>query len=72
MAENVKGEKKPNPFGKFFRELRAEFKKIVWPSKKTVISQSAVVLVAVIAMGLIVAGFDFVLIKGVQWFIGLF
>ena len=47
--------KKPNPFVRFgknlknwFKELRRESKKVVWPDKKTVLKSSAVVLVTVV------------------------
>ena len=51
-------EKKPNIFkrvfgaiGKFFRDLVSEVKKVVWPSKKQVINNTAVVLVLCIISG---------------------
>ncbi len=50
--------KKPNIFkrifgaiGKFFKDTVAEVKKVVWPSKKQVINNTAVVLVVCILSG---------------------
>ncbi|MBQ8296848.1 MAG: preprotein translocase subunit SecE [Ruminococcus sp.] len=53
--------KKPGKVSKWFKDLKSEFKKVVWPSKKTVVNNTAVV-VAVVAMaaalvGLLDAGF---------------
>ena len=31
--------------GRYFRDLRSEFKKIVWPSKKQIINNTVVVLI---------------------------
>lgn len=57
--------KKQNPFVKFgeslknwFKELRRESKKVVWPDKKTVLKGSAVVLVTVVVLGVVIWGID--------------
>ncbi|MGP1361189.1 MAG: preprotein translocase subunit SecE [Candidatus Fimenecus sp.] len=57
--------KKPNPFVRFgknlknwFKELRRESKKVVWPDKKTVLKSSAVVLVTVVILGIVIWGID--------------
>ncbi len=53
--------KKPNKVAKWFKDLKSEFKKVVWPSKKTVINNTSVVLAVVvfsaILMGLVDTGF---------------
>lgn len=49
--------------GKFFRDQRAEMKKIVWPSKKQVVNNTAIVLAAVAIFAVVTGGFD--------WLIGL-
>lgn len=41
-----KGAKKQNRFVKFFKDLKSELKKVVWPSKQKVINNTAIVLVA--------------------------
>ena len=58
-------EKKPNVFkrvfgaiGKFFRDLVSEVKKVVWPSKKQVINNTAVVLVVCIICGIALFAID--------------
>ena len=50
--------KKKNPVAKYFRELKSEFKKVVWPSKKTVINNTFVVLVTMVASAIVVWGLD--------------
>jgi len=53
--------KKPGKVAKWFKDLRSEFKKVVWPSKKTVVNNTAVVLAVVVfsavLVGLLDAGF---------------
>ena len=60
MAE-AKAEKKPNFFKKvaaYFRDLRSEFKKVTWPSKKQVFNNTLVVLVTIVLGGIVVWGLD--------------
>lgn len=50
--------KKPNKAAKYFRDLKSEFKKVVWPSKKSVVNNTGVVLAAMVISGLAVWGLD--------------
>lgn len=50
--------KKPNPVVKYFKDLRSEFKKVVWPSRKTVLNNTGAVLVSMIVSGLAIWGLD--------------
>ena len=66
--------KKPNffvrtgrRFSKWFREMRSELKKVVWPSGKQLVNNTLVVLAAVLIVGIIVCVFDYV----AGWGIGL-
>ncbi len=43
---------------KYFKDLRSEFKKVVWPSKKTVFNNTVVVLITLIVSGVFVWGID--------------
>ncbi len=43
---------------KYFKDLKSEFKKVVWPSRKTVINNTVVVLIALIISGIFVWGLD--------------
>lgn len=60
-AKSASKEKKPNVFvrmGKgikrFFKELKSECKKIVWPEAKTVLKSSLVVIVSVVIIGAVI------------------
>ena len=57
--------KKPNIFvrmgtglSRWFREMKSELKKVVWPSGKQPMRADVVVLVAVLIVGIIVCLFD--------------
>ena len=43
---------------KYFRDVKGEWKRIVWPSKKTVINNTIVVLVLVLCVAIVVWGLD--------------
>lgn len=61
MATNEKAKKKPfSAIAKFFRETKAEFKKVIWPTKKQLINNSIVVIVTIIAAGIFVCALDVV------------
>ena len=62
MAET---NKKPNFFvrtgkrlAKWFREMKSELKKVIWPSGKQLLNNTLVVLVSVLIVGIIVCLFD--------------
>ena len=70
MAET---NKKPNffvrtgkRFSKWFREMKSELKKVVWPSCKQLLNNTIIVLVAVLIVGVIVCLFDFVAGLGID------
>ena len=44
--------KKPNRIVKFFKDLISEVKKVVWPSKKQHLNNSAIVLAVCILSGI--------------------
>ena len=43
--------KKPNRVVKYFKDLKSEFKKVVWPSKKAVINNTGAVLATMVVSG---------------------
>lgn len=66
MAETAK-QKKPSIWsriGKFFKDCRSEFKKLVWPTPKQLLKNSAVVLVSIIVVGACLALVDYGLNQG--------
>lgn len=73
MAKKKADEKKPNIFvrmgkgiSKFFRETKAEIKKIVWPTPKATFKNTGIVLLAMLVVGLVIFGLD----SGLQWLFG--
>ena len=48
---------------KFFKETRAETKKVVWPERRYVAVATLIILVLVFLTGLYVMGVDFVFTK---------
>ena len=61
-SENV-GTKAKGGLTAVFKNLKAEFKKIIWPSKQTFTKQMIAVVVASVIIGLMVAIFDLVIVK---------
>jgi preprotein translocase subunit SecE len=65
--KSAKKEKKPGFFskvGRFFRDMKSEWKKIVWPSKKQVWNNTLVVLTVMAIVGVAVWILDWLLING--------
>ena len=58
--------KQPNKVAKYFKDLKSEFKKVVWPSKKKVINNTSVVLGSIVLMGIFVGLLDTGLFKLLQ------
>ena len=56
---------------RFFRELRSELKKVVWPSKSQMINNTLIVLLCVVLVGVFIWVFDLVASLVVQGIIGL-
>lgn len=50
--------KKKGGMRKWFRELKAELKKVVWPTRKQVVNNTGVVLSIMVAMALFLFGVD--------------
>ena len=66
MSENVKAPKKS-----WFKNLKAEFKKIVWPDKKTIAKETVAVVAVTIILGLIISVLDFIITYGVDKLVNL-
>ena len=66
MAE----EKKVKDRGRWFREMKSELKKVVWPNRKTVMENTGTVLLCSLVIGVCIWVFDFVAVSAVQMLIG--
>ena len=58
--------------GRWFREMKSELKKVVWPSGKTVLKNTLTVLAVSLAIGVCIWVFDAVATLIIQWLLGLF
>ena len=56
---------------KYFRDLRGEFKKIIWPTFPTVLRNTGVTLAMCAIMGLVICVIDFGLGKLIQLLVSL-
>ena len=57
---------------KYFRELRSELKKVVWPTSTQVLKNAAIVVGCVIVVGIFIWVFDFVAQFGIDALISVF
>ena len=69
MAEEAK---KKKDRGLWFREMKSELKKVVWPNRKTVIKNTGTVLLCSVIVGAFIWIFDAVALQAVKALIGLF
>lgn len=55
----------------WFTGLKAEFKKIVWPTKESLARQTTAVVVVSVVVGLIIAILDVIIQYGVDFLVNL-
>lgn len=70
MAENARTSKLANikkNFVRFFKDVRTELKKVIWPSKEQLTNNTATVLFVCLFVGAIIWIADEVLTKVVEW-----
>ncbi|SET10831.1 preprotein translocase subunit SecE [[Clostridium] polysaccharolyticum] len=58
MEEKAKAKEGNAKKNSFFTGLKAEFHKVIWPSKDTVIKQSTAVVVVSIILGIVISLLD--------------
>lgn len=56
---------------KYFKDLKSEFKKVVWPSKKTVFNNTVVVLISLVVSGILVWGLDLLFASLIKLMLGM-
>jgi preprotein translocase subunit SecE len=56
--------------GRFVREVIAEMRKVIWPTRKELLTYTAVVVVFVTVITAVVGGLDYVFAKGALWVFG--
>ena len=67
MAEAKKKDR-----GLWFREMKSELKKVVWPNKQTVLKNTGTVLLCSVVIGAFIWAFDFVAVSAVQMILNVF
>ncbi|EOS64252.1 preprotein translocase subunit SecE [Oscillibacter sp. 1-3] len=69
MAEEAK---KKKDRGLWFREMKSELKKVVWPNKQTVMKNTGTVLLCSLVIGACIWIFDFVAVSAVDMILSVF
>ena len=67
MAEEKKKDR-----GRWFREMKSELKKVVWPTPQKTMKDTGTVLLCSLAVGVVIWIFDAVAVLAVNTLIGLF
>ena len=69
MAEEAKRKKDR---GLWFREMKSELKKVVWPNRQTVVKNTGTVLLCSLVIGACIWIFDFVAVSAVDLILHVF
>ena len=69
MAEEAK---KKKDRGLWFREMKSELKKVVWPNKQTVMKNTGTVLLCSLVIGACIWIFDIVAVSAVDMILSVF
>ena len=59
------------PKTSWFSGLKAEFSKIVWPDRKSLVRQTIAVIAVSVVVGLIIAALDWLIQYGANFLVGL-
>ena len=73
MSSEAHSEARLSLFGRlalFLRHVVAELRKVIWPTRKELVTYTSVVIVFVALMAAIVAAYDFVFTRGVLLIFG--
>ena len=73
MSSEAHSEARLSLFGRlalFLRQVVAELRKVIWPTRKELVTYTIVVIVFVAVMAAIVAAYDFVITRGVLLIFG--
>ena len=67
MAEATAQKKKSgNRIVRFFKEVKSEMKKVVWPSRKQVIKNTLIVIASVVIIGVVIWALDMLFSLGIE------
>ena len=65
-------EKKSSKIGTFFTGVKAEFTKIIWPTKDDIIKQTTAVVCVSVVSCLLIAALDYLFELGMNFITGVF
>lgn len=66
MEEKAKAKEGASKKNSFFAGLKAEFNKVIWPTKETIVKQTTAVVVVSIILGVVISLLDMGIIFGVK------
>jgi preprotein translocase subunit SecE len=69
MGDTEKTQKAPKT--SWFTGLSAEYKKIIWPDKTSLVKQTTAVVSVSVVLGLVIALLDYAIQYGVDFLVGL-
>ncbi len=69
-AEDKSAEKR-RPFKSVLSDYKGEYKKIIWPTKKELIKETAIVIVTCIIVGAIITSLDMIFSNGYSLLVNL-
>lgn len=69
MGETVKETKQKKQKKSWFKGLKAEFKKIIWPDRKSLTKETIAVVFVSVLLGVIIAIVDFVARIGIEFLV---
>jgi preprotein translocase subunit SecE len=74
MAENAKVSKFDNTRKKivrFFKDMKSELKKVIWPTRDQLVKSTITVLLVCLAMGIIIWISDAILARVLKWVLSM-
>ena len=67
MAKDTKNNKEKKETRSFFKDFKAELKKVSWPTAKQLVTKTAAVIAVVLIISAVVFALDFVFDKGYEF-----
>jgi len=70
MSETTGNVAEKAPKKSWFKSVKSEFKKIVWPDKETLTKQTIAVVIVTLLLGIIIYLLDYVIEVGIGFILG--
>ena len=62
--------KMANKISTFLQAVKAEMKKVTWPSRSEIIRSTLIVMVTIVIFGIFIGGIDFMFFQILKFFLG--